>query len=470
MLRLDPKQGARNARGYDAHSLAPKPPAPPKPRFSASLMADGSTLEILVYGEIIDDQSIAMYEAYGVDTSGMVSSGAIKRAIDGAGAYSKITVRINSPGGDGFEGIAAYNILRAQGKPVDVYVDSVAASSASIIAMAGDTITMGVNCLMMIHNCWSIVVGNATDMRSMADLLDKISVAIGATYVQRTKKSVKEIKSLMDAETWMSAEDCIENGFATHIAERPDDQSAEALAMARGFKAFARMKNLPAVLKLDRTVSENAIAQPSAITIDKAGQLIVGETYTANVVLKALHQEPIPEAEGDPLIIGEPYESSVIDTKDIITTPVILPNATVATETPVKNENSNGCDCVCGNCVTNNCDQCTEIGCNQVDCIDCPMQLGGASAESNLSLYQARLVQLRHGIKAPNDACSQTASSERNSPCSYWTDQRLIDAVLLCDKMQRPDAESRTVILDVSGEWNSRHPESPWNPEKELTV
>jgi len=216
--------------------------------FRASLRDDG-TLEMLVYGDIVDTATLSMLEAWGYPTDGFISATAIKKQMDEAGEYAGISLRINSPGGDAFEGIAIHNLIRAQGKPVAVYVDGVAASSASIVAMAGDTITMGGNAMMMVHNAWCGCQGEAADMRKTADLLDKVSESIGQTYVKRTGKTAAEIKALMDAETWMSAQDCLRDGFATKIAEEPDEQSAQAMAMARGFKAFARMKNLPEALK-----------------------------------------------------------------------------------------------------------------------------------------------------------------------------------------------------------------------------
>lgn len=207
-----------------------------KPFFRAAKQADG-TLELLVYEEI------------GVDwwTGGGVTAKSVKEQIDKAGSFSKIAVRINSPGGDAFEGVAIYNLLRSTGKSIEVFVDGIAASSASIIAMAGDTISMGHNAMMMIHNAWSMCVGEAADLRKMADVLDKVSGSIAQTYVDRTGRSADEVKALMDAETWMSAEDCVRDGFATAIAEVPDGN--KALALAREFKSLAKMRHVPESLK-----------------------------------------------------------------------------------------------------------------------------------------------------------------------------------------------------------------------------
>jgi ATP-dependent protease ClpP protease subunit len=219
-----------------------------RPIFQASVQTDG-TLEMLVYGEIVDMPTLSMLEDWGYPTDGLISATSVKKQIDAAGTFSRIRVRINSPGGDAFEGIAICNLLRAQGKPIETCIDGIAASSASIIAMAGDVRTAGHNAMMMIHNAWSVACGDAVEMRKMADILDKISESIAQTYVDRTGKTMAEIKALMDAETWMSADDCVRDGFATAIAEPATDESDKAMAMARGFRALNKMKHVPAALK-----------------------------------------------------------------------------------------------------------------------------------------------------------------------------------------------------------------------------
>jgi len=205
-----------------------------KPYFKAAVKGD--TLEMLVYGEIGKN-----WDGCGVSASD------IKKQIDNAGAFDKISLRINSPGGDAFEGIAIHNLIRAQKKPVEVCVDGLAASSASIVAMAGDTITMGSNAMMMIHNAWSVAAGNAAELRKMADTLDKVSASIAQTYVDKTGKTLDEIKSLMDDETWMSAEDCVKMSFATGVT----GDNPEAIALAKTFKSLAKMKAVPEQFKND---------------------------------------------------------------------------------------------------------------------------------------------------------------------------------------------------------------------------
>lgn len=132
---------------------------------------------------------------------------------------SDVDVEINSPGGDVFAGIAIYNGMRQSGKKINVKIMGVAASAASLVAMAGDTIDMPENTFMMVHNPWSFAMGSAEDMRDTADMLDKIGSSLVATYAKRTGRSDEEIKALLDAETWMTAQEAVEAGFATTVSD-----------------------------------------------------------------------------------------------------------------------------------------------------------------------------------------------------------------------------------------------------------
>lgn len=132
---------------------------------------------------------------------------------------SEVDVEINSPGGDVFAGIAIYNGLRQSGKKINVKIMGVAASAASLIAMAGDTIDMPANTFLMVHNPWSFAMGSAEDMRDTADMLDKIGSSLVATYAKRTGKSDEEITALLNAETWMTAQEAVDAGFATSVSD-----------------------------------------------------------------------------------------------------------------------------------------------------------------------------------------------------------------------------------------------------------
>ncbi len=128
-----------------------------------------------------------------------------------------IVVRINSPGGDMFEGIAIYNLLRAHPAKVTVEILGWAASAASIIAMAGDEIRMGLGSFMMVHNAWGMVIGNRHDMREAAHLFDQFDAALADIYQARTGMKRADIEQLMDAETFMAPAQTVEYGFADAI-------------------------------------------------------------------------------------------------------------------------------------------------------------------------------------------------------------------------------------------------------------
>lgn len=130
-----------------------------------------------------------------------------------------VNVEINSPGGDVFAGLAIYNALKSSGKEIVVKVMGVAASAASLIAMAGDKIIMPKNTFMMVHNPWSFAMGNADELRDTADTLDKIGASLQATYVSRTGQSEDKIKELLSKDTWLTADESLELGFATEVVD-----------------------------------------------------------------------------------------------------------------------------------------------------------------------------------------------------------------------------------------------------------
>lgn len=148
----------------------------------------------------------------------------------------EIEVRINSNGGDAFAGMAIVNLLRSAGKPIHVCVDGIAASAASSIAMAGDTITMPETSMLMIHNAYTFVCGNAKALRKTADDLDKVMQSIKLLYLNKSggKLTDKKLDELLDAETYLSAEEAFKlglcdevidaNGDPKKFEEEPDDE------------------------------------------------------------------------------------------------------------------------------------------------------------------------------------------------------------------------------------------------------
>lgn len=139
----------------------------------------------------------------------------------------EINVYINSHGGSVFEGTAIYNQLRRHPAQVTVYIDGFACSVASVIAMAGDKVVMPRNAMMMIHNAYLYAVGNAAELRKAADDLDTINRGNRQAYLQKAgeKLSEEELTAMMDAETWLTAEDCIRLGLADEYAEKDADMA-----------------------------------------------------------------------------------------------------------------------------------------------------------------------------------------------------------------------------------------------------
>ncbi|SUC26316.1 ATP-dependent Clp protease proteolytic subunit 1 [Providencia rustigianii] len=126
---------------------------------------------------------------------------------------SHINLHIHSPGGEVFEGIAIYNQLKNHNASITVYIDGLAASMASVIAMVGDEVIMPTNAMMMIHKPWGVSWGDADDMRDYADLLDKVENVLIPAYMEKTGKTKEELEAMLSEETWLTAEECVEHGF-----------------------------------------------------------------------------------------------------------------------------------------------------------------------------------------------------------------------------------------------------------------
>ncbi len=148
-------------------------------------------------------------------------------------------VHINSPGGLVFDGIAIHAALKNHSATVDVHVDGVAASAASFIAMAGDTVTVEKPAKLMIHDASGLVIGDAKDMREMADLLDELSDTIAGIYADRAGGSVASWREAMRAETWYSAHEAVKAGLADAVAN--DRQAAPEDRRSQLIRARARV-------------------------------------------------------------------------------------------------------------------------------------------------------------------------------------------------------------------------------------
>ena len=158
-----------------------------------------TSADLYIYGEIVDNSDFKWDEAD-------VMPDDVLRALNQVDGLNNLNIYINSPGGSVFAGIAIYNMLKRNKAKKTVFIDGVAASIASVIAMAGDTINIPNNAFLMVHNPWTFAMGNANDFRKLADDLDTIGSGALSIYTENTKEGIEEstIQGLLDAETWLT--------------------------------------------------------------------------------------------------------------------------------------------------------------------------------------------------------------------------------------------------------------------------
>lgn len=168
--------------------------------------------EVLIYGDI------ETYQWLEEDVTAFTFSKELREL----GNISELDVRINSGGGSVFAAQAIYSQLKQHNATVSVYIDGLAASAASLIAMAGDNIYMPVNAVMMIHNPATIALGEKKDMEKTIDMLDKVKDTIIATYEAKTGLSYDELSKMMDEETWLTGSEAVELGFADELLDSVD--------------------------------------------------------------------------------------------------------------------------------------------------------------------------------------------------------------------------------------------------------
>lgn len=199
---------------------------------------------------------IYLYEEVGGGIFGGVTAKTFQQDLSALGKIETIDLFINSPGGDVFDGQAIASQLRRHSATVNVQIDGIAASIASVIAMSGDTVTIADGGLFMIHQASTFTGGNAQEMRETADVLDKIDGQLAEVYTQRTGRAMDEIVAMMAAETWFTAQEAVDNGFADEVRDSP--------RMAACFD-FSRFRHVPEALKAESnaTVAEERDRQIS---------------------------------------------------------------------------------------------------------------------------------------------------------------------------------------------------------------
>ena len=227
---------------------------------------DNSSAEILLYDAIADWDS----EAYGyISAKGLINK--LKALED----VQNITLRINSEGGDIFQAFAIYNYLKSCKANITVKIDGIAASAASIIAMAGDKILMPENSMLMLHNPSGGCFGEADDMRALAEVLDKVKAMCVSVYGTRSMLNSEKISEIMENESYLTAAECKELNLCDEVIDKLD--VAARMQKFMNFKAsisnddLAKIKNEAAIQERERLKALDDLRLPGReAIIDKA--------------------------------------------------------------------------------------------------------------------------------------------------------------------------------------------------------
>ena len=258
----------------------------------------------------------------------------------------QINLHIHSPGGDVFDGIAIYNLLKNHPANVTVYIDGLAASMASVIAMAGNEVIMPENAMMMIHKPWGIQGGDAEDMRKYADLLDKIENTLIPAYASKTGKTPEELAEMLSAETWLNGKECVDQGFADKLAE---PLVAMASIKSRKLEDFENMPKAmkdmlfkpqgnagtnPASQATPTPAPTAPVNQSSTMPVDNTAQ-VQAELNKRNADIKAVfapfgsaHDALLVECLGDLSITAEQAKDKLLAKLGAGTTPSATATAT----------------------------------------------------------------------------------------------------------------------------------------------
>jgi ATP-dependent protease ClpP protease subunit len=208
---------------------------------------------------------VEIYEPIGQNWYGDgLTAAKFRTDLKALGDVKDISVRINSPGGEVFDGFSIYNALKEHPAKVTVYIDGLAASIASVIAMAGDAVYMGEGAMFMVHSPWTLAMGDAEDMRQTADMLDKIAVGLVDAYVAGTNQPREVVDGWMAGETWFTRDEAIAMGLADGISAKSAEPVPAAwhpskIAASAQFSAFAASR----ISKPPQTTAEPSQSAPA---------------------------------------------------------------------------------------------------------------------------------------------------------------------------------------------------------------
>lgn len=226
-----------------------------------------------------DERTIGIYDVIGEDywTGGGFTAKRMSAALRSLGK-GPVTVAINSPGGDMFEGIAMYSMLREHPGEVTIKVMGLAASAASVIAMGGDDVRIARPAFLMIHNCWLLAVGNRHELRDIADQIEPFDAAMADVYAARTGDDPKAMAKLMDRETWIGGSAAVDQRFADALLDSDEVKKTEAKT------------NAAAVRRLESALRASGMSKSEAVKLISDFKSGAGD--------------PVGSGEGDPTDFG----------------------------------------------------------------------------------------------------------------------------------------------------------------------
>lgn len=238
--------------------------------------------EIDIYGEIIDES----WRMSDTETSAPSFKDALKELKD----VKQITVNINSGGGDVFSGVAIHNMLKSHKAHVTVKIDGLAASIASVIAMAGDKVIIPRNAMLMIHNAWTFAVGNASDLRKQAEDLEKINSVVINSYLDKNPEIDEDkLRSLMDDETWLTAQEAKDLGLVDVIAE-PNKAAANITK-----SQIERYDNVPSKFKNEDPTVETPKETKQEVTADDVMSALDEIKSDVKAILEHVSKDETPK-------------------------------------------------------------------------------------------------------------------------------------------------------------------------------
>ncbi|WKZ15437.1 MAG: phage major capsid protein [Candidatus Jettenia caeni] len=289
--------------------------------YSIKAESDSDTAEILIYEEI----GKSYWDENGIDAKTFVKElGNIKA--------KQINLRINSPGGSVYDGLAIYNALKRHDANITTYVDGIAASIASVIALAGDKVVMADNALFMIHNPWGVCIGDSQEMMKTAETLDKVRDAIITTYKNRTALTDDELKKAMNEETWYSAEEAKEVGFCDEVEGKANLQACARFDLNK----FGFLKIPNAILHISKGNSPELYNNLGGEKMDKDKEeegkperkIQVMGNAEASEIVKLANQYGYPDKAADWVASGKSVE---VVAKEILsmrkTDPIVQPGS-----------------------------------------------------------------------------------------------------------------------------------------------